>query len=500
MKKKRNYSDKTEILEDDFLNALAIEIEKKYPNNTNLNTNNNIEEADNVELLDDENFQERSEEQQKNIDNTIEILEDIVENQDKSKIAKANLNSLDNTIEILEDLLDEKQQSHEKSKKRNNPVRNLENTIEFLEDFLIEQSGKKDFDSNRKVDKKEKDLEDTIELLNDKFKILSNPNTNLEDTIEILRKDIPTLKISQNEEIEILEEEIDEFEKPSKNLENTIDLLEIVKKTEPIQVRHRIKPKKRPWIILLSVCILLISFFIYKGFFWQRDSIKTNQQIEKIVKTTKTNQSLIKKENIAGATVPEDERYFQYLDVDFTDLLKQNDEVKGWIKVPNTNINYPFVQTDNNEFYLKHSFNKKYNSAGWVFADYRNNFENPDQNTILYAHGRLDNTMFGSLKKVVEKNWYENIENQFLQMSTLTTNTIWQVFSVYTIEPEIYYITPNFDTTEEYIQFLDDLKKRSVHDFEVSLSENDRILTLSSCYNSTLRVVLHAKLVNIEQK
>ena len=49
-------------------------------------------------------------------------------------------------------------------------------------------------------------------------------------------------------------------------------------------------------------------------------------------------------------------------------------------------INYPFVQTSDNDYYLNHSFNKKYNDAGWVFMDYRNNASNFDKNTILYAH------------------------------------------------------------------------------------------------------------------
>jgi len=370
------------------------------------------------------------------------------------------------------------------------------------DDFLtaLDLEIQKKYPNNTKKYENTINIDDTIEILNDKFEGLSKASKNLEDTIEFLNSDISPLKIQADEEIEILTEEIEEFHKPSENLENTIELLDIQQPDTPIRVKNKIKPKKRPWIILLTVCTLMIIFFGYKAFFWQRDSLKTNKQIEKIIETTKTKESMIKKENIAGATTEEDDRYFNYLDVDFTDLLKTNNEVKGWIKVNNTNINYPFVQTTDNEFYLKHSFDKSYNSAGWVFADFRNNFAKLDQNTILYAHGRLDNTMFGSLKKVVEKNWYENMENEFLQISTLDSNTIWQIFSVYTIEPETYYITPNFDTKEEYQEFLTTLTNRSVHDFQVNLTTNDKVLTLSSCYNDTLRVVLHAKLVNIEKK
>lgn len=86
------------------------------------------------------------------------------------------------------------------------------------------------------------------------------------------------------------------------------------------------------------------------------------------------------------------------INVDFNELKKFNSNTKGWIQVNGTNINYPFVQAKDNKFYLTHSFDKSYNSAGWVFLDYRNNINELSKNTIIYAHGRLDTTMFGSLK------------------------------------------------------------------------------------------------------
>lgn len=88
------------------------------------------------------------------------------------------------------------------------------------------------------------------------------------------------------------------------------------------------------------------------------------------------------------------------INVNFNDLKKTNPDIVGWIKVNGTNINYPFVQSKDNKYYLTHSFNKSYNSAGWVFLDYRNNNTN-NKNTIIYAHGRTDKTMFGTLKKVL---------------------------------------------------------------------------------------------------
>ena len=404
--------------------------------------------------------------------------------------------------EFLEKLDEEIQKKYPYNAKSNDNTNNIDSSnIEILEDTaeLYVNSFFKDIEKLKEEDKKvvtNYDKEDTIELLNTQINMLSSASNSLEDTIEFLNSDISFLK--QNEKIELLDEEIDCFDNPSKDLENTIELLYVEIRTEPIVVRKKITPKKRPWIILLTVCTIVIIFTVYKLFFWKHDSIKTNEQIKNIISDNEVSEVIIKN-NIASGSVTNNSNYFNYLDVDFTKLLKQNSDVKGWVKVNNTNINYPFVQTDNNDFYLKHSFDKSRNSAGWVFADFRNNFSYLDQNTILYAHGRLDNTMFGSLKKVVDHEWYENKENRFVQISTLDSKMIFEVFSVYTIEPEVYYITPNFDSDNEYNKFLNTLINRSVYDFGVDLDNKDKILTLSSCYNDDLRVVLHAKLVNMIQ-
>lgn len=339
--------------------------------------------------------------------------------------------------------------------------------------------------------------EEKIEILEETIEILTvEDEEKIEDPTEILEIETFILKTDPNEEIEILDDYIETFEEIPEQIENTLKLRKIELPENPIRIEKKIKPRKGPWFLLLSISSIIIVLIVYKTFFWQQDSFKTNKQIENIVDTTlvKEIQSGIATENVITQNT------ISYLEVDFTDLLKQNAEVKGWIKVKNTNINYPFVQTQDNEYYLKHSFDKSKNSAGWVFADFRNNLKEWDQNTILYAHGRLDNTMFGSLKKVIEPEWYEKVENRWIQISTQDANSIWQVFSVYTIKPETYYITPNFESEEKHMEFLNTLKERSVYDFEVELTNGDKILTLSSCYNNELRVVLHAKLVKEEKR
>ena len=199
-------------------------------------------------------------------------------------------------------------------------------------------------------------------------------------------------------------------------------------------------------------------------------------------------------------------QYWKYLQtplsaVDFTELLKENSDTVGWIIVNDTNINYPVVQTSDNDYYLNHAFDKTSNNAGWVYADFRDNFNVFSKNMVIYGHGRKDKIMFGSLTKTLDKNWYTKEENQIIQFSTLKYNTMWQIFSIYTIPAESYYITTDFDSNTEYAKFLGDMVSRSVYNFNVNLSTDDKILTLSTCYNDNgIRLVVQAKLVKLQER
>lgn len=198
--------------------------------------------------------------------------------------------------------------------------------------------------------------------------------------------------------------------------------------------------------------------------------------------------------------------YWKYLNtplssVDFTSLLEENSDTVGWLIVNNTNVNYPVVQTTNNDYYLSHDFNKNYNNAGWVYADFRDNFNNFNRNTVIYAHGRKDKVMFGSLTNTLNSNWYTNEDNQIIQLSTLKYNTMWQIFSIYKVEAESYYITTDFSSDDNYINFLNIMKSRSIYDFGIDLSSRDKIITLSTCYNDNgIRLVVQAKLVKIQER
>lgn len=189
-----------------------------------------------------------------------------------------------------------------------------------------------------------------------------------------------------------------------------------------------------------------------------------------------------------------------YISVNFEELLKTNEDTVGWLKVEGTEVNYPVVQQDNNTYYLEHTFQKTQNKAGWIFADYRNDFENFDRNTIIYGHNMRSQVMFGTLPNILTNEWYSNQDNHFVKVSTPKKNMIWQVFSVYMIEPETYYISTVFND-ETYQKFIDTLISRSKFKFNTNVTIQDKILTLSTCNNAgTKRIVLHAKLISENER
>ena len=193
---------------------------------------------------------------------------------------------------------------------------------------------------------------------------------------------------------------------------------------------------------------------------------------------------------------------YSLINVDFEKLLKYNPDTVGWINMNESNINYPVVQTSNNKFYLTHSYDQSYNDAGWVFMDYHNNPKEFDRNTTIYAHSRIDRSMFGTLRKATQKSWFNNKENHIIKFSTPEENTLWLIFSSYNIKNETYYIKTAFKDNDEYQEWLESMKKRSMFDYKTEVNTNDKVLTLSSCYNSSgsIKTAIHAKLIKVEKR
>jgi len=236
--------------------------------------------------------------------------------------------------------------------------------------------------------------------------------------------------------------------------------------------------KKKNFIIkfIQLICIMLMIFSSIKIYKWIKENNENRNALSKL-------QNVISKDDMDK-------------EIEFSELQSINSDIVAWIKINNTNVDYPVVQTENNDFYLNHNIEKNENKAGWIFMDYRNDLNNMDKNTVIYGHNRMDGSMFSSLKNLFQKQWYENEQNLKIQLITEDGTQIYQIFSIYEINNEDYYITTGFENNEKFNQFINTIKSRSINDFGVNVSENDQILTLSTCSsNNKDRYVVHAKKV-----
>ena len=189
------------------------------------------------------------------------------------------------------------------------------------------------------------------------------------------------------------------------------------------------------------------------------------------------------------------------LNINLNYYMQKNNETVAWILVNGTKVNYPVVKHSDNDFYLEHDFYQRKTANGWIFADYRNNFDTLDNNTIIYGHNLINNTMFGTIPDLLKKSWYNNEINHYIKLSTKNTNTLWKIFSVYKIEPTTDYLQTKFNSNTNYEEFLSKIKNRSIYNFNVDLNYTDKIITLSTCDDiGTKRVVVHAKLIDSETK
>lgn len=244
------------------------------------------------------------------------------------------------------------------------------------------------------------------------------------------------------------------------------------------------KPKNKKIVVLSIIRIIFFIALVVSIIYiikWYIDS-KQNKMLEEKVSEViviETEESL-------------DEEY----KIDFEKLKEINNQIVAYLQVNSTKIEYAVVQAKDNNYYLKRNLEKKYNVGGWIFADYKNKLDGTDKNIVVYGHNMKDNSMFGSLKNILNEEWYNNEENYVIDFITENEEQKYQVFSIYKIENEDYYIDTEFKKNE-FKKFVKTLKDRSIKDFGIEVTEEDSILTLSTCANNNeYRVVLHAKRIS----
>lgn len=187
--------------------------------------------------------------------------------------------------------------------------------------------------------------------------------------------------------------------------------------------------------------------------------------------------------------------------VEYEELRSRNNDLAGWMTFPgypSKPINYPILFSGDNSFYLRRDFNKHSSNAGSLFFDGSNNpyHNNPleiDRNYVIYGHAMRNKSMFGYLTDFwkYEESW----DKTTIFMDLMNTRLEYEIISTFLCEPDYNYRQTRFNSDSEYLEYLNRMVDKSAYDFGIEVTDKDKIITLSTCYKSTRRTAIIARLV-----
>ncbi len=181
-------------------------------------------------------------------------------------------------------------------------------------------------------------------------------------------------------------------------------------------------------------------------------------------------------------------------------LKAQNDDVYGWIYVPNSNINHPIVRCADNNYYLDHAYTGEYLPIGAIFADLTTqDLITDNYNTVIYGHNVVStgqSSMFHDVEKFLD---FEFFSTTKIYIYTMDGAFIYEPVSIYDTISTYMYFRCAFNTEGDFLEFAKEMVSNSNFNTGATFAPGDTMLTLSTCTNGAEngRYALHAKLVEV---
>lgn len=230
-------------------------------------------------------------------------------------------------------------------------------------------------------------------------------------------------------------------------------------------------------IILVAIIIVCLSIIGYKYYNYNKDD-KLNSEIQDLQPVI--NEASDLDNNSSGENDGQDQsKDGDYVNSANEEQLKSiNSDYKMWIQIENTNINYPVVQSSDNDYYLKHNFRKESNISGTVFVESANDIDN-DKNIILYGHNMRNGTMFNNITNYKEESFF----NEDNKINIIMNNTLYEyeVFSVYVKNVSEVNLAIGFANEDEFINYAYNEAEESLYKKDVDFSAEDNLITLVTC-------------------
>ena len=232
--------------------------------------------------------------------------------------------------------------------------------------------------------------------------------------------------------------------------------------------------KKSKKIILLTyfilVSLIIISvIYIIKEFYWKKEA----EEETKIIDTIEVDESKVTKETTKKM-------------IQVKSLKQENSDIVGFLEIENTNISYPVVQGNDNEYYMTHNYKKEKSKNGSIFLDKDYDWNIVENNYLIYGHNLNNGTMFQELLKYENENYYK--EHPTILFTTIDEEQTFDIISVF--KSKVYYTSDNVfkyyffinpKTEEKYNDYIKNIKQESLYKIEKTANYGTQLITLSTC-------------------
>ena len=224
----------------------------------------------------------------------------------------------------------------------------------------------------------------------------------------------------------------------------------------------------------------------------QKDDKNNSEQVDEENYKNGTNNDSNKEEgNVKNDNGTENEEETERM-LKVEKLQEENEDIIGWIEIEGTNINYPVLQGDDNEYYLTHNYKKEKSEKGSIFLDSEYDWSIPSNNLLIYGHNIMNDLMFKDLLKYADKEFYK--EHPVIRFTTKEHDGEYEIISAFKSkvfnksDTNVfrYYNFMNAETEEEYNEFVENAKKASLYEIEATAKYGDELITLITCsYHTT---------------
>lgn len=201
--------------------------------------------------------------------------------------------------------------------------------------------------------------------------------------------------------------------------------------------------------------------------------------IETAMAVAPTPESFVPTSVAAVPTLTPTPKVYMLLD-EYKNPAARNSDMRGWIRQEGTVIDYPVMQSKDNDWYLSRNIDKKKVVTGSIVLDFRVDIKNLGRNTPVYGHNMKHGSMFHSLVNYKTEKYFK--DHPVIRFDTLYEKMKWEVFAVYVVDSGYnYVITMDFTDDAEFQQFLDDIRKRSIYPMPFEVTTDDQIMTMVTC-------------------